>query len=42
MFQAGASLATVAQLALNVAMTANPIGVIVVAIGILIGLISFW
>jgi hypothetical protein len=32
--------ATIAQWAMNVAMTANPIGIIIVAIGILIGLIA--
>lgn len=36
MFQSGASLATVAQWALNAAMTANPIGLIIVGIGALI------
>lgn len=36
MFQSGASLATVAQWALNAAMSANPIGVVVVAIGALV------
>lgn len=36
MFQSGASLATVAQWALNAAMTANPIGLVVVGIGALI------
>jgi hypothetical protein len=36
MFQSGASLATVAQWALNAAMSANPIAVVVVAIGALV------
>jgi hypothetical protein len=40
MFQAGASLATVAQWALNAAMAANPIGLIITAIGALIALIA--
>ena len=36
MYQSGASLATIAQWALNAAMTANPIGIIIVAIGLLV------
>ncbi len=37
MFQSGASLATIAQWALNLAMSANPIALIVIAVAVLIG-----